>query len=250
MPNRFYFAIVILFAGWMAGCIAFPVPVATKTTAPPALDNKIDLSFLQRGKTTQKDVQDNLGWSDSGIKAPKLFVGRWSTSSTATVWAVGAQYSGNAGAYRNWGVKTLVVEFDDQGLLRSWRFVPDREFVQALAPYAAEAVPHNAFEKPSNLEISHVKRGQLEPVTLTISKEVMLFREHASGKHDFDIAPQKIERITIPGLKKSEQEFPDRIRFTIHFPEETKAGREVTFEASPADLMTMLAYHILTKPTP
>ncbi len=54
-----------------------------------SVNNTVDLKFIRIGETKRTDVLQNLHWADSGIKDERLFWGRWISSGSGVVWAVG-----------------------------------------------------------------------------------------------------------------------------------------------------------------
>ncbi len=55
------------------------------------------LEFIKVGSTTRGEVEQKLGWVDTGIKDDRLFIGRWAESSWGVAWAAGGGYSAAGG---------------------------------------------------------------------------------------------------------------------------------------------------------
>ena len=73
-----------------SSCIA-PIPMTKRVSGPSGAmqQKKIDLSFVQPGKTSRNEVGQKLAWPDSGIKDDHLFLARWASSRSGWVWFVG-----------------------------------------------------------------------------------------------------------------------------------------------------------------
>ncbi len=230
----------------VSGCLVVPVPAPTRTSAPPEV-KRIDLSFIHPGITTRDEIQEKLAWSDVGFRSELAFVGRWSKSSSATFWMIGGGGpqgvgTGAAGGGRNWTAKTLLVNFDEKGIVSSWRFVPDRDLETTFKQLAnREAVPRR-FEPALRLSVDHRHNsgGQRFPATLTLEEGTLKFSD--GNGHDFEIARTKVSGVSVPRMLKSDQATPDELRFTMEFSEKTKAGNKITLFGSANDFLTLVYY--------
>lgn len=239
------FLTVLLFAiGIFQACIT-PVPLPTRTSAPPSLKNKIDSQFIAIGHSTRQQVQEKLGWSAVDFGEEKVFWGRWSTSSSAIVWAIGGGYSGAVGGNRRWSIKNILIVFDDEGVVQSSRIVSDHDIVQAVSSLLT--TDPRRFETTVELKLDHLawNSSTVTPVTLRLSRTEIEYDEPDANKGKgcvFPISPQKLTAVTIPSLR-TDSENPGKIWFTLHFSDKTMAGKNVKFSADPEDLATLLRYH-------
>jgi hypothetical protein len=121
----------------LASCVgATPMPKRTRT--PQGIEQKtIDLAFIQPGHTTRTEVAEKLKPIDTGYISDRYFLGRWSSSSSGG-WIFLIGMGGGVGnAERFWKSGNLLVEFDDQGVVRNSKTFPDKQLVEELAPVVA-----------------------------------------------------------------------------------------------------------------
>lgn len=243
VPNCGKLSLIIFSLALLQACVA-PVPAPTRTSAPPSLKNKIDTEFISPGRTTRQEVQNKLGWSAVDIGDEKVFWGRWSTSSSAIVWAIGGYGDAAMGGNRHWTTKNILVEFDENGCVRSSRLVSDGEIVQQLRPLLTPRA--GAFETPVGVYLDHVHAGKKDIVTIELSRNAITYIEPEANKgkgRKFVISPDKLTAVTIPRLRPDASD-PGTIRFTMHFSEKTPAGRDVTLSGDPKELLTLLQYEM------
>jgi len=230
---------------FLNGCLIVPVPAPTRTSAPPELKNKIDIKFIQPGTTGRKDVEEKLGWSDVGINTRKVFWGRWSTSSSALIWGFGGYGGGTGGADRNWSIKNIVVDFDENGVVQSWKFVAESDIVQVMRRLAEPAA--GRFDPPLEIEVGHVRRAVEHPAMVVLSRSSFKFidsGEKPEKARNFQIAPQEIKSISIPKIAKADARFPSTIRFTLHLTRKTRAGQDITLAGDAKTLMKVIEYQM------
>ena len=229
----------------LPSCLVAPVPLASKTSAPPEI-KRIDLKFLQPSVTTKSEFMQKMGWSDTGAGDDTFFIGRWSSSSYALVWAVGAYYYGAAGGDRVWTTQTLIAEFDSEGILQSSRVVPDRELVAALRKIAQRQAVQGRMTLPVELSLEHSRYTNTVPKALTVAltDAAIKFVFLSSDAHNCEVTPDMIKDISLPRIGKSDTAVPGRLRFTIHFKHPTKLGDHATFLGNTADLMALLRYQV------
>src|SRR6266404_166478 len=87
----------------IGGCLVAPVPMTTRVAGVSGgPDHKrLDLKFVEPGKTTRTEVVQNLAWADTGTNDSHLFLGRWFSSGGGWIWAVGGNGGGEGGTHRN-----------------------------------------------------------------------------------------------------------------------------------------------------
>jgi hypothetical protein len=234
-----------------AGCIA-PIPMTKRVSGPVGVANqkKIDLTFVQPGRTSREEVSQKLAWADSGIKDDHLFLARWASSGSGWVWFFGGVGSngavaGDGGSFRVWTVHNFLVEFDDGGLVKSARDVQTPELLTTLQQWVAHwDSPADEPPGPVELKVSRPHLGS--PVTaanLVLSADSFGFQDYRKPKHNFQIPLSTINSIT-SGLDDKAGHAPDSsvIGVTILFKKKTPAGKQVSFNISPPDLLVLLKY--------
>jgi hypothetical protein len=113
----------------LSGCI-IPLRTPTVTSAPKSL--KSDLRFIQTGTTTRQEIEQRLGWSDTHVHDPRLFLGHWGTSSVA----IGVVAPGEIGIpERYWDGRTVMVEFDDAAHVLAHRVIDNSHLMEELAAW-------------------------------------------------------------------------------------------------------------------
>src|SRR5260370_11157960 len=96
------------------GCLVVPVRAPTRTNGLAGKMEKVNLDFLQAGKTARQEVTEKLGETDTGVKDNRLFLGRWASSKWGVFWAVGGGYNAAGGWNRGWGRHKLPISFENQ----------------------------------------------------------------------------------------------------------------------------------------
>jgi hypothetical protein len=119
--------VVGIFSLWLSGCI--PIRTPTVTSGPKSF--KGDLSFIQDGFTARQEIEERLGWADTHVHDPRLFLGHWGISS--------AGFIEGGGGERLWGGRTVMIEFDDAGRVQAHRVVDDRHCMEELAAWMERA---------------------------------------------------------------------------------------------------------------
>jgi hypothetical protein len=120
-----------------SGCVIAPVPLSTKAKDISGNPVRLDLAFLKAGSTTRGEVTKNLGPIDTQVNQANFFWGRWQSSSWGYGGVVAVPDKGGAGGARVWGVHNLLVEFDQQGVVKSWSVVDDKKLLPQLGLLAA-----------------------------------------------------------------------------------------------------------------
>ena len=122
----------------LGGCIgATRLPERTQGQQGPT--QKIDLTFLKTGQTSRAEVQEKLKAVDTGIQSERFFVGRWDTSKWGGWAFIVGLGGGTGGAGRVWRDANLLIEFDEQGIVKHYETFPDKLFAARLEPVVLEA---------------------------------------------------------------------------------------------------------------
>jgi len=105
-------ALSVLSCIFFASCLFIPVrtPKTTAGAAGPA-ERGVDLTFLERGKTTRDEVLSKLAFMNTGCDSRTLFWGRWSESQWSYLWFAAAGYQGTGGGGDVWKRSNLILEF-------------------------------------------------------------------------------------------------------------------------------------------
>jgi hypothetical protein len=230
LRNRFPL-IALCLALLCSGCILVPVRVPTKTrTASAELKRKADVSFIQVGVTTRDEVQQNLGWIDTGLDGP-LFLGRWAQSSWGVVWGVGGYAGAAAGWQRGWTLHNLLIDFDDQGVVRQISTFPGQEILEVLASRFPPDAGHPAEPgKPVDVPVEYLRGGQKYSGTLSVGGETLAFhgdpQARAGQAFDFHTPAANVIRLSPGQAASSTPGHLEKLALTIHFREKTTVGRK------------------------
>ena len=229
-------AIIVTFTA----CVAVPVPTTTRTSAPPSVE-KVDFSFIKPSLTTKAEVADQLRWCDSGIRNESAFVCRWCTSSSAWIYALAVGDVASAGKDRNWVPQNAVIYFDKQGIVQEWRVVPEREITRELQKVAERESNHLKLSLPLTLSLERHYFGD-QSVKIELTKE---FLWYSAGDNSFEIPRDWLKSFSVTEVTRDDPKWAsDEIRFTIHFTQRTKLGYSATFSGKPAELMSLIRYHV------
>src|SRR5882724_7677167 len=144
------------------GCLVVPLRAPTRTNGNSGAMEKINLDFLESGKTTREEVTAKLGGTDTGIKDKQLFLGRWASSKWGVLWMVAGNSSGAGGWNRGWATHNVLLAFDDNKVVKEFRHFSDNELVTQLS--------------------ASVAQGQSEPLDLSVPIELPVEHRHSSGR--------------------------------------------------------------------
>lgn len=192
---------VFLICATLLACFgATPLPKRTRTPTGTEL-KKLDLSFIRPGETTRAEVQDRLRAIDTGYEGDRFFLGRWS-SSTWGGWIIlpGGPCCGAEGAAgRVWKTGNLLIEFDDQGIVKRIESFQDHKAVQVLAPVADNTpVP---LDPPLEMSVNYWKDTTVYvPARIVLSKDRFDFEELSEQKkrHVFSVPSRDLRKIGSP----------------------------------------------------
>lgn len=113
------------------GCVAVPARMPTQTRDSSGKPLALDLTFLKSGSTTRDEVTKRLSAIDTGVNQNNLFWGRWDSSKWRTT-AIG--FVPPAGE-RVWRAHNLLIQFDQNGVVKSWVIAGDKELARQLDVY-------------------------------------------------------------------------------------------------------------------
>ena len=241
-------ALVVGATSLCQGCVIVPVRAPTRTNALAGNIEKVNLDFLQAGKTTRQEVTERLSETDTSIKENGLFLGRWSSSKWGVFWAAGGGYNAVGGWNRAWARHNVLISFDDQDVVQQFRKFPDEELVKQLSAWVAEghAQPLD-LSSPIEVPVDHRHgSGVSFPGILILSNDSFEFRENE--KHNFKIPPQQIRDIQLTSIGHGDKSDPRYLNETIHFTQKTNVGGKMTIRVDVPTIMTLVKYVAQTRP--
>lgn len=249
---------------FFCGCAAVPMRVPTKTrNVSGEVGKKLDLDFIQVGSTTREEVGQKLGWIDTGVKGDRLFLGRWADSSWGVAWAVTGYTSAVGGWNREWTTHTLVLDFDEKGVVRQMSVVPDKDILGALSKRVSEDSSGSLdLSTPIKLPVEYVRSSKRFTGTLVLGRDAFVFlqeRETNSKEvYDFRISPGSISHLSmghgvpLEGLVSSEcrtctgtilpSVSPGNVVVTIHFKRSSSVGSKMNVRVDLPAMMVLIKY--------
>ncbi|HTQ62864.1 MAG TPA: hypothetical protein VMI32_21745 [Candidatus Solibacter sp.] len=220
-----------------------------RTRTPQGTEVKtVDLNFIQAGHTPRSEVEDKLKLIDTGYRADRFFLGRWA-SSNAGGWAFVVGLGGGMGnASRIWKNGNLLIEFDENGVVRRSETFSDSQLLRALVPVveASRWLP----EDRSELWVKSFQLGYKEPIEtkIVLSTSGFEFAESASSKKPvvFTVPARDVLRVKNPTVNWNGTD-PTLTTKTIEFAANLKPfggprGRKLDVELSVPQLVTILNY--------
>lgn len=238
------------------GCGAFVTPMRAPThnygAAGEGPNGKLSLSFIQVGKTNREEVIQKLGWTNTGLKDDRLFLGRWASSSWGVYSMAGMGTEVAEDWNRHWGAHNMLIEFDEKGLVRKYRIVPDSELIKALDAIVAQS-PGRPLDLSKPMEISVALRGQKDEYyegSLVLGKDSFGFRQgDTAGIHNFEISRNQIQKLSLTSLPHThwshtglrEGPYARYISAVIHFTDKSKAN-SVTMRVDLPVVMLLIEY--------
>jgi hypothetical protein len=240
-------ALVVAALSLCQGCVVVPVRAPTRTNGLAGKMEKVNLDFLEAGKTTRHEVTEKLGETDTTVRENRLFLGRWATSKWGVLWLLSDAYNANGGWNRGWARHNVLISFDDQGIVTQYREFSDGDLVKQLSAWVAEghAQPLD-LSTPIELPVDHRHgSGVCFPGTLVLSSDSFEFRENE--KHSFKISPQQIRDIQLTSIGHGDKSDPRYMNETIHFTEKTNVGGKMTIRVDVPTIMTLVKYLVQTR---
>ena len=119
------------------------MPLPKKTHTPQGTDENVHLNFLHVGQTSREEVREKLKAFDTGVQSERFFLGRWTSSTWA--WFAGAQ--GGAVGGRHWSTTNLLIEFDENGMVKRFENFPDKDLQRKLGRVAEEHKHQDTAER-------------------------------------------------------------------------------------------------------
>jgi hypothetical protein len=229
------------------GCVVVPVRAPTRTNGLAGKMEKVNLDFLQAGKTTRQEVTEKLGETDTSVKDNRLFLGRWASSKWGVLWMVAGNNTGTGGWNRAWARHNVLISFDDQDVVAQFRQFPDEDLVKQLSAWVAEGHGQPLdLSAPIEVPVDHRHgSGRCIPGTLVLSSDSFEFRE--DEKHSFKIPPQQIREIQLTSIGHGDKSDARYMNETIHFTQKTNVGGKMTIRVDVPTIMTLVKYLAQTR---
>jgi hypothetical protein len=136
-----------------AACVVVPVRVPTQKRDVSGKPVDLDLTFLTSGVTTRDEVAKNLAAVNTGVNQTNFFWGRWDSSKWRTT-AVG--FVPPEGE-RIWRAENLLIQFDQNGNVKTWAVVDDKELSRQLDLFDPVEGPPLDLSSPvqANVRVLH-----------------------------------------------------------------------------------------------
>jgi hypothetical protein len=233
------------------GCVVLPVRAPTITNGSFGTMDKINLDFIQAGKTTREEVTAKLGGADTGINDKEIFLGRWTSSNWGVLWIVASSSSAAGGWNRGWIRRNILVSFDDEGVVQHYRQFPDEELVKQLSAWVAQGHGEPLdLSTPMEVPVSHRHAsGRTLTGTFILGNDSFAFREANNyGKHDFKISPKQIKQLSLTSIGHGDKSDPRYMNETIHFKGKTKVGENMTIHVDVPTVLILVKYLAQTRP--
>jgi hypothetical protein len=224
------------------GCLVVPVRAPTHTNGFSGKMEKVNLDFLEAGKTKRQEVAEKLGETDTGIKEDRLFVGRWASSKWGVLWMVAGNNTGVGGWNRAWARHNVLISFDDRDMVQQFHEFSDEELVKQLSAWVTEghAQPLD-LSSPIEVPVDHRhSSGVCSPGTLVLQRDSFEFRENE--KHSFKISPKQIKELRLTSIGHGDKSDPRYMNETIHFKQKTAAGGKMTIRVDVPTIMILVKY--------
>jgi hypothetical protein len=247
-------AVVLLGTMSTAGRVVVPIKMRTRVEAPAGTKHVISKNDFIPGKTPREDVEGRYGAAAVETDAAGLFWGRFRASSWAfaAFTALPAPYATGG---RLWGVRNLIVTFDENGLVRDSFVVSEgdlhrrlrRALVEVSAHPRESAQPLSIHGRDPNPEES----GRSVDLELT-SAGAVVTRHPRVGRDGrprsetavVTVALADIESLTV-GHGGSD---PYAVEVVLKFRSKTSVGDHLKFPVDPRDALTIARWWAHVRP--
>jgi len=146
-----------------------------------------------------------------------------------------------------WQAHSLIVEFDEKGIVTAYRMVGDNELAKELtASLTRTAGPDVDLSTALKVSIRHhhgLKSSEnYGSATLSLGRELIEFNEPGKPSHGFRISPREITGFTFAGRLRGDDPDYRNTNYTLHFSEQTNTGRNLTMRIDMPTLMVLVRY--------
>lgn len=225
-----------------AGC-AGVVPVSKRTVSPQGPQKEaMDLSFLRAGQTNRQEVIEKLKPFDTGYRSDRFFLARRAFSSKYEFGFIGGPGAVVGATGRDWDNATLLVEFDDKGIVRHAEVFPDDDLVSKLGPVAADRKASGSGRR-AELLVTSLSRHEYKIVLTPGSFEYVELKARKKPMH-FTIDAAKIRGIRSVLSADPEPVYTyEHIQFTESLkPLGGPSGKELLVGTTVPDLVVLLNF--------
>ena len=256
---------IAVLCAYFCGCAAVPMRVPTKArNVSGEVGKKLDMDFIQVGSTKREEVGQKLSWINTGVKDERVFVGRWADSSWGVAWAVAGYTYAASGWNRSWTTHTLVLGFDENGVVRQMSVVPDKDVLRTLSEQVSKDSSSSLdLSTPIKVPVEYYIRASKRFLgTLVLGRDALVFlqdRETNSKEvYDFRISPAGISHLSmghghgrpirIERGVGSDVLPPGNVVVTIHFKQKTSVGSKIKVGVDIPTTMILVKYIAKTRP--
>jgi hypothetical protein len=232
------------------GCLVLPVRAPTRTYGSSGALKKINLDFIQAGKTTREEVTAKLGGTDTGIEDKQIFLGRWTSSKWGVLWMVSDLSTNAAGGFeRGWARHNVLIGFDDKDVVQQYRQFPDGELVKQLSAWLAQGQGQPLdLSTPIEVPVEHRhSSGREFSGTFILGNDLFAFHEYGAGKDDFKISPKQIKELSLTSIGHGDKSDPRYMNQTLHFTQKTKVGGKMTIRVNVPTVLILVKYLAQTR---
>jgi hypothetical protein len=234
-------AFLLLFCLSLAGCIG-ATPMHRKTRGPQGFEQNFTLDSVSVGQTSRAEIQSKLQPFDVGLNSPNFLIARWSVSKWGA-WAFACGNTNCAGtAGRIWKRHNLMVEFDEDGRVKTFQRFSDSNLVARLLR-VAQVDERLDLSNPIQLHVTWVGHG---PATITLSGGSFQFVDEGKTKkpYNFTIAATKIASVGTSSVGPTDEMY---VTGVIHFVEPPKvehrrSGKKLSVQMTIPDLLKLLKF--------
>jgi hypothetical protein len=198
------------------------VPAPTKYIGYGGEARKVDLSFLRPGATSRDEMLQRLGWSDTGLRLPGLFWGRWRASNFLDL----NRYDDQRILWRGHNV---LVEFNAAGRVERFQEFPDTE----LAPVAAKWLsPSAASAAPPGVASEGVVRINGKDMRFLLGTGAIAIQGLPA------VPLRDVTRFACTGTSRS----PSEVTLSLEYTQTSGAKGRLDFEAEIPDTVPIIEY--------
>jgi hypothetical protein len=123
----------------ICGSACLPVKTSQQTRVIGGQTAKtVDFKFLTVGSSSRAEIDEKLGWVDSGFKNQRLFWARYFEAN----WKLVGAYRSPASQFDDtlqWHERNLMIELDENGSAKRWELVSDKQLAAWLLSWAARS---------------------------------------------------------------------------------------------------------------
>jgi outer membrane protein assembly factor BamE (lipoprotein component of BamABCDE complex) len=216
-------------------------PLPRRTHTPQGTEENVHLDFLRVGQTRREDVREKLKAFDTGVQSERYFVGRW----TSSTWAWFAVAQGGGAGDRHWSTTNLLIEFDENGVVKKFESFPDKDLSRELGPVAEEPKSTEAAERVElAVEASYLDSTPSSKIILDGGKLEFVSVGPRKRPAHFTVGAEKVSGVSsTAGAERDIAYCPQVISFSESLaPLGGPKGKKVFVRIKVPDLVTLLHY--------